>query len=172
MGGAAPGGGPSSVEWMCVRVCTCAGSLRYNVIYSLLENEIYQRPLKRSISSTVLCVMWPARSTILLGLWHFQIHMRSQTGHIYGDYTISYAITLSTCEFSPIPPLIIYMLLAEILGSKWKVCLIIFYSPPPNQQIGGERAACRLGNQSPAQAAGWELEINAVHEAVAQLHRS
>lgn len=176
MGGAAPGGGSSSVEWMCVHVCVCTHVLAlWDKMWFilLLENEMYQRPLKRSISSTyVLCIMWPAWKTILLQFWHFQTYMRSQTGHIFGNYTISSAITTSTCEFCLILPLIIYMLLAQIPSRNWNVWLITFYHPPPNQPIRGEHVACWQGNQSPVPAAGWELEINAVLDAVAQLHRS
>lgn len=176
MGGAAPGGGSSSVEWMCVHACVCAHVLalwdkmwffsfvgKWNVPEAIKEIQIQD-------IRTVYNVAWAeSDSTAILGIFR---HIRSQTGHIFGNYTICYAITTSTCEFPPILPLIIYMLLAQIPGSKWNVWLIIFYYPPSNPQKGGECKARRLGNQSPAQAAGWELEINVVLDAAAQLHRS
>lgn len=61
-------------ECVCMRACVHMCWL-FEIkcdFFLLLENEMYQRPLKRSKSRTyVLCIMWPERKAILLQFWAF-----------------------------------------------------------------------------------------------------
>lgn len=83
------------------------------------------------------------------------------------------AITTSTCDFSPILPLISYTSLARLRGCKLNVRSVVFYRSPLNRQNLEASAPPvdweikgRLGRS------GGELEMNGVPDAVAQLRRS